>query len=81
MTRAARKLFEEAMRLDPEDRAALAGLLIESLDPESEGGVEEAWVAEVERRMAELDSGTVQTIPWEELRARLYGSSGGPGRR
>ena len=81
MTRAARKLFEEAMRLDPEDRAALAGLLIESLDPESEEGVEEAWVAEVERRMAELDSGTVQTIPWEELRARLYGSSGGPGRR
>ena len=81
MTRAARKLFEEAMRLDPEDRAALVGLLIESLDPESEEGVEEAWVAEVERRMAELDSGTVQTIPWEELRARLYGSSGGPGRR
>jgi len=81
MTRAARKLFEEAMRLDAEDRAALAGLLIESLEPESEEGVEEAWVAEVERRMAELHSGAVKTIPWDELRARLYGSSSGPGRR
>jgi len=81
MTETARKLFEEAMRLDPEERAALAGLLLESLEPEVEEGVEQAWVAEVERRMAELDSGAVQPIAWEELRARLYGSSGGPSRR
>lgn len=81
MRRSAQKLFEEAMRLDPEERAALTGLLIESLDPESEEGVEEAWVAEIERRMAEVDSGAVRTIPWEELRARLYGSSSGPGSR
>jgi putative addiction module component (TIGR02574 family) len=71
MTETARKLFEEAMRLDPEERAALAGLLLESLEPEAEEGVEQAWVAEVERRMAELDSGAVQPIAWEELRARL----------
>ncbi len=69
------------MRLDPEDRAALTGLLIESLDPESDEGVEEAWMAEIERRMAEVDSGAVQTIPWEELRARLYGRSSAPGSR
>jgi putative addiction module component (TIGR02574 family) len=65
----------------PEERAALAGLLIESLEPESEEGVEEAWMVEVERRMAELDSGAVQAIPWDEVKARLYGSSRGPGRR
>ena len=81
MRRSAQKLFEEAMRLDPEERAALTGLLIESLEPESEEGVEQAWVAEIERRMAEVDSGAVQTIPWEELRARLYGSSSGSGSR
>ena len=81
MARSARELFEEALRLDPEQRAALAGLLIESLEPESEEGVEQAWVAEIERRMAELDSGTVQTISWDELRARLYGRLSGPGRR
>lgn len=46
-------------------------LLIESLDAESEEGVEDAWRVEIERRMAELDSGSVETIPWEELSTRL----------
>lgn len=72
-----RKLYEEAMKLDPDERAALTGLLIESLEPETEEGVESAWIAEIERRMAELDSGSVQTIPWEEVRARLFGGSSG----
>jgi putative addiction module component (TIGR02574 family) len=72
MARSARELFEEAMRLDPEERATLMRLLIESLDAESEEGAADAWVAEVERRMAELDSGAVQSISWDELRARLY---------
>ncbi len=71
MARSARELFEEAMRLDPEERATLMRLLIETLEAESEEGVDDAWRVEIERRMAELDSGTVQTIPWEELRERL----------
>jgi putative addiction module component (TIGR02574 family) len=72
MARSARELFEEAMSLAPEERATLMRLLIESLDAESEEGVEDAWRVEIERRMAELDAGSVETIPWEELRARLY---------
>lgn len=72
MARSARELFEEAMRLDPDERAALMRLLIEALDAEAEEGVEEAWRVEIERRMSELDSGAVETISWEDLRARLY---------
>jgi putative addiction module component (TIGR02574 family) len=72
MARSARELFEEAMRLDPEERATLMRLLIETLDAESEEGVEDAWRVEIERRMAELDSGAVEAVPWEEIRARLY---------
>ena len=72
MAKSARELFEEAMRLDPEERATLMRLLIETLDSDAEEGVEDAWRVEIERRMAELDSGSVETIPWEELRARLY---------
>jgi putative addiction module component (TIGR02574 family) len=60
------------MRLDPAERATLMRLLIENLDAESEESVEDAWRVEIERRMAELDSGSVQTVSWEELRARLY---------
>ena len=72
MARSARELFEEAMSLDPEERATLMRLLIETLDAESEEGVEDAWRVEIERRMAELDSGAVETVSWEDLRARLY---------
>jgi putative addiction module component (TIGR02574 family) len=60
------------MRLDPQERATLMRLLIEALDAQSEEGVDDAWRAEVERRMAELDAGSVEAIPWEEVRARLY---------
>lgn len=72
MARSARELFEEAMRLDAKERATLMRLLIDTLDAETEEGSEDAWRGEVERRIAELDAGTVDTIPWEELRARLY---------
>ncbi len=79
--KSARKLFEEAMQLDPKERIALTGFLIESLDPGADEGVEQAWVAEIERRMAELDAGKVESVPWDELRARLYGSSRASGGR
>lgn len=72
MARSARELFEEAMKLAPRERATLMRLLIDTLDSESDEGVDEAWRNEVERRMAELDAGAVESIPWEELRARLY---------
>ena len=38
-------------------------------------GVEQTWVMEIEPRMTELDSGTVQTISWEQRRAQLYAST------
>jgi len=72
MARSARELFEEAMRLDPDEREALMRLLIEALDAETDERVDDAWRVEIERRMAELDSGAAQTVPWEEVRARLY---------
>jgi putative addiction module component (TIGR02574 family) len=57
------------MRLDPAERATLMRLLIDSLDGESEEGLDDAWIAEIERQMSELDPGSA----WDELRARLYG--------
>lgn len=65
------ELFRRASDLPESDRALLAGLLIESLDVEADEDVEPAWLAEVERRVAELDSGSVPTVPWEEVKARL----------
>jgi putative addiction module component (TIGR02574 family) len=65
------KLFEQASVLTEQERATLAGLLIESLESEIDPDVEEAWRIEIERRVAELDSGTAETVPWEVVRAKL----------
>ena len=65
------EVFRKALGLDASDRTELVGLLIDSLDPETEQGAEAAWLQEIDRRARELDSGTVQTIPWEIARERL----------
>ena len=72
MARGLKELLREAAELSEQDRATLASLLIESLDPKSDPGVEQAWADEIARRVAELDTGTVQTIPWEQVREELF---------
>jgi putative addiction module component (TIGR02574 family) len=67
-----KEVFEKAVQLQERDRATLAGLLIETLDPASEADVEAAWSEEIRRRVAEVDAGTVELIPWEEVRAELF---------
>jgi putative addiction module component (TIGR02574 family) len=72
MTRAVEELYEQASHLPAEDRAELAGKLLESIEHPPDEGVEEAWAAEIERRMAEYRAGRVKTIPWSEVRAHLH---------
>ena len=42
------------------------------LDPISEADVEAAWSAEIERRLVEIDTGTVELIPWDDVRLELF---------
>jgi len=72
MERNLNEVLKDAVQLPERDRAALAGLLIETLDPVSEPDVEAAWSEEIERRLAEVDAGTVELISWEEVRAELF---------
>lgn len=74
MRRAVQELYEKASELAPNDRAELAGLLLESIEEAPDEGIEEAWAAEIERRMAEFRAGRIKTIPWSEVRARLHRS-------
>jgi putative addiction module component (TIGR02574 family) len=55
--------------------------LIASLDPESDDDVEAAWAVEIQRRVKELDEGTVQPIPWSEVRQKLRGHRDGSSER
>lgn len=70
-----RDLNDVFQQLPERDRATLAGLLIEISDPVSEPDVEVACSEEIERRLAEIDAGKVELIPWETVRAELFGES------
>ena len=63
------QLAAEAMRLSATERADLADKLWMSVDtPEA---VAAAWDAEIERRVAQIDSGEVETVPFEQVMAEL----------
>jgi len=62
-------LETEALKLTPGEREALAQRLLASLDEDAE--IEDAWAAEIERRIAEVESGAVQVIPIAEALARV----------
>jgi putative addiction module component (TIGR02574 family) len=66
------ELYREATDLPERERAELAGMLIESLDGPPDENVEAAWAEEVERRVRDIESGAVETIPWEQVRAELF---------
>jgi len=70
-------LYRLALGLTDAERAALAGMLLDSLEPGDASDVESAWLAEVDRRVAELDSGAVQPVSWALVRDRLRGRISG----
>ena len=70
MTPEVSKLLERALTLSVEEQEALAESLISNLGGKVDEGVQAAWHAEIEKRIADLDSGKAKTIPWEEVRQR-----------
>ncbi|HVS20251.1 MAG TPA: addiction module protein [Pyrinomonadaceae bacterium] len=71
------ELYEQASDLPPNERAALTGLLVDTLEGAVDPDVERAWRQEVTRRVEELDSGAAQTVPWEQVREKLRKICGG----
>ena len=61
------QLTNDALMLSERDRACLAKTLLLSLEPTAEKGIEEAWDAEVARRLERLRQGTAQGRPAEEV--------------
>lgn len=67
-------LFAQALTLPFSERAALAQLLLESLEPD-DPDAEEAWAEEIQRRSDALHRGELETCDWreaiEEIRNQL----------
>lgn len=63
----------QAMKLSPDERADLADRLWLSVHEQEQ--IDAAWDAEIERRIAQLDAGQVEGVPWEtvitDLRTQL----------
>jgi len=66
------ELLEKALALSTQDRGLLIDRLIASLDEEpSEEGAQAAWDNEIKRRVDDIRSGRVKTIPGEQVLQEL----------
>ena len=75
MTDDAQELLDRALSLPEPERAELATRLLESLESPFDPGVEEAWTQEIARRIAEIDAGKVEMIPWERAKELIFGAA------
>ncbi|OYV66809.1 MAG: hypothetical protein B7Z74_10540 [Deltaproteobacteria bacterium 21-66-5] len=62
-------IAREALQLTPAQRAEMAELLMESLESAHPDEIQRLWMEEADRRLAEIRSGKVQSIPGEEVLA------------
>lgn len=63
-------LEKQARSLSRKEKAALARVLIDELDPVSDPGVEELWLEEARRRYEAYRRGEMQAVPGDEAMAR-----------
>jgi putative addiction module component (TIGR02574 family) len=68
------EIIQRSLSLSEPDRADLAHRLLVSLEssgPESPGEVEDAWNAELARRVDQVDRGEVKMSPWPDAAKRI----------
>lgn len=64
------QVFEAAMALPESERAELVDSLISTFAPENAAPLDDAWLAEINRRSDEFDAGCVPTFSWAEVKER-----------
>jgi putative addiction module component (TIGR02574 family) len=70
-SRSFKRVLDLAMALSAAERAALVHDLLLSLDGPADADVAQAWEAEIDRRLDELERGQVQTVDAEEALRRI----------
>ena len=68
MSKTTDDILNNAMRLSTTERAELAAALLASLDGDA---FEDAWAAEIQRRVERVRSGAAKGQPWPAVRERL----------
>lgn len=74
MTSDARELLDAALTLPSAERAALAAVLLSSLDEHADAdaqAIEQGWVEELEARGRRVLDGESSGESWDDVRARV----------
>jgi hypothetical protein len=71
MSLSVEQITEVALSLPSDARALLADRLAESLDPITDEAVRDLWAAEALRRLEDIRSGKVRSIPGDVALAQL----------
>lgn len=62
------KIKKQALELSSRERAELAHMLIDSLQPEKDFESEDAWSDELKKRIDRYEQGESATKSWEEVK-------------
>ncbi|MGA3069173.1 MAG: addiction module protein [Terracidiphilus sp.] len=71
MSRSAQEILEDARQLPPDEVDWLVESLLIKEQSEQLAEIEAAWDGEIKRRLDEIDSGAVKTVPLEDVLARM----------
>ena len=61
-------VLNAAMGLTESDQVHLVESLIAKLGPDDAAPLDDAWLAEIDRRSREYDAGDAELIPWSEVK-------------
>jgi putative addiction module component (TIGR02574 family) len=79
MSSAAKKILESALGLPPEERERIVVELAASLNGRFTGKeIEATWLAEIDRRWKEVESGKAVLHDWADLRDQILAELRGP---
>ncbi len=65
-------IISAASQLSVSDRLRLIDQLAASVPDDQPPSLSEQWLAEIDRRSKEIDTGAVTTEPWDSIRSRLF---------
>lgn len=70
MTTKSEFILNEALSMSPAERSRIAHCLIHSLEQPMTESVDSQWIQLAQKRLEELENGTVQPVSWEEIKKK-----------
>jgi putative addiction module component (TIGR02574 family) len=70
MNQGVEQLLQAALKLPDEDQLQLVSALTAAVEERGLRPFDDSWLEEIGRRSAEYDSGSVQAVPWAEVKER-----------